>query len=92
MSNMFDNFATRSRRVVVLAHDTARDKLRCSQVDPSHLLLAVRWEGGAASKILDTFGVTEPMILAVAGIGDLAPAGYIPFTDGSRKVFKLAVW
>ncbi|HEY2004280.1 MAG TPA: Clp protease N-terminal domain-containing protein [Candidatus Saccharimonadia bacterium] len=88
---MFDHFATASHRAVVAAQNIARDELHYGRIDSGHLLLAI-WRDGstAASQILDALGVTEQIVLRIAGEGYLAPSGCVPLAENLRRVIKLA--
>ncbi len=59
---MFERFTDRSRRVLVLAQEEARD-LTSSFIGTEHLLLGlIREREGIAAKVLDTLGVTFEVV------------------------------
>lgn len=92
---MLERFTDRARRVVVLAQEHAR-MLRHNYVGSEHLLLALIDEReGIGAKALDSQGVTVngalDQVEAFIGQGPKAPAGHIPFTPRTKKIFDLAL-
>jgi ATP-dependent Clp protease ATP-binding subunit ClpC len=92
---MFERFTDRSRRVVVLAQDEARE-LGHAYIGTEHLLLGlIREEGGVAAKALTLLRVSpeaiREQIIEVVGVGDGQPPGHIPFTPRAKKILELAL-
>ncbi len=92
---MFMRFTDRARRVVVLAQDEARE-LGHGFVGTEHLLLGLLAEGeGVAALALESLGVSleeaRDRVEAIAGRGQDAPAGHIPFTPSAKQVLERAL-
>jgi hypothetical protein len=90
--DMFMLFTDRARRVVVLAQDEARG-LGHRSVGTEHLLLGLLAEGeGVAALALDSLGSSleeaRDQVKEIAGRGQGAPAGHIPFTPRAKKVLE----
>jgi hypothetical protein len=88
----FTRFTDRARRVVVLAQDEARD-LGHGSVGPEHLLLGLLDEGeGVAALALESLGISpeeaRDRVEEIAGHGQGAPAGHIPFTPRAKRVLE----
>ena len=89
---MFGRFTDRARRVVVLAQDEARE-LGHGSVGTEHLLLGLIAEGeGIAALALESLGISleeaRDRVEEIAGRGQGAPAGHIPFTPPAKKVME----
>jgi hypothetical protein len=92
---MFTRFTDRARKVVVLAQDEARE-LGVGFVGPEHLLLGLLVEGeGVAAVALESLGVSleeaRGQVVEIAGRGQGAPAGRIPFTQPTKNVLEEAL-
>jgi ATP-dependent Clp protease ATP-binding subunit ClpA len=87
---MFERFTERARQVVVLAQEEAR-QLGHDYIGTEHLLLGLlREEGGVASRVLSTLGVTvdrvRPQVVQVVGSSPERTSGQIPFTPRAKNV------
>jgi prophage maintenance system killer protein len=92
---MFMRFTDRARRVVVLAQDEARE-LGHGFVGTEHLLLGLLAEGeGVAALALESLGISleeaRDRVEEIAGRGQDAPAGHIPFTPPAKRVLERAL-
>jgi len=92
---MFMQFTDRARRVVVLAENEARG-LGHGFTGTEHLLLGLLAEGeGVAALVLEPLGISleeaRGRVEEIAGRGQGAPAGHIPFTPRAKKVLELAL-
>jgi ATP-dependent Clp protease ATP-binding subunit ClpC len=92
---MFMRFTDRARRVVVLTQDEARE-LGHGFVGPGHLLLGLLAEGeGVAALALESLGISleeaRDRVEEIAGRGQGAPAGHIPFTPPAKQVLERAL-
>ncbi len=93
--DMFTRFTDRARRVVVLAQDEARE-LGHSFAGTEHLLLGLLAEGeGIAALALESLGISleeaRDRVEEIAGRGQDAPAGHIPFTPPAKQVLERAL-
>jgi ATP-dependent Clp protease ATP-binding subunit ClpC len=92
---MFERFTDRSRRVLVLAQEEARD-LTSAFIGTEHLLLGlIREREGIAAKVLDTLGVTyeevrEKVELAF-DTNNNPSSGSPPFTPRVKKVLEFSL-
>jgi ATP-dependent Clp protease ATP-binding subunit ClpC len=95
MRTMYERFTDRSRRVLVLAQEEARD-LTSSFIGTEHLLLGlIREREGIAAKVLDTLGVTyevvrekvEPAFDTNKNASSASPA----FTPRVKKVLEFSL-
>ena len=92
---MFERFADRARRVVVLAQEEAR-MLNHNYIGTEHLLLGLVHEGeGIAARALESLGITlnsvREQVQDIIGPGANAPSGHIPFTPRAKKVLELSM-
>jgi hypothetical protein len=92
---MFERFTDRSRRVVILAQEEAR-MLGHGQIGTEHLLLGLLHEqSSTAALVLRSAGVTieaaREQVAEIAGPGDKALLGHIPFTPRAKRVLELAL-
>jgi ATP-dependent Clp protease ATP-binding subunit ClpA len=92
---VFERFTERSRQVLVLAQDEARD-LKHNYIGTEHILLGLlREETGVAARVLAGFDVTHDevrnQIARIVGEGDEITSGQIPFTPRAKKVLELAL-
>jgi ATP-dependent Clp protease ATP-binding subunit ClpC len=93
---MFERFTDRSRRVVVLAQEEARE-FNHSHIGTEHLLLGVLHEGqGLAAMVLKSLGLTldatRDEVEAILGRGRKEQAtGHIPFTPRAKKSLELSL-
>lgn len=91
---MFENFADTSRRVVVVAQETAR-RLRHDYIGTEHLLLAVaETESAGVRTLLSRYGVDEGRVRtrveALVPAGTSAHEGHIPFTSRAKRALLLS--
>lgn len=91
----FTRFSSRARQAVVLAQEESR-RLGHSKVGTEHLLLGLLAEGeGVAAQVLAGAGITLDAarvgVEELAGRGQNAPSGHIPFTPRAKKVLELAL-
>jgi ATP-dependent Clp protease ATP-binding subunit ClpC len=89
---MFERFTDRSRRVLVLAQEEARD-LNHDFIGTEHILLGlIREHDGVAAKALDGAGVTyvvvREKIETITGPGADSSPGSPPFTPRAKKVLE----
>jgi ATP-dependent Clp protease ATP-binding subunit ClpA len=94
LTEVFERFTDRARRVVVLAQEEAR-MLNHNYIGTEHLLLGLVHEGeGVAAKALEALGISveavRQQVEEIIGHGQQAPAGHIPFTPRAKKVMELA--
>jgi hypothetical protein len=92
---MFQRFTDRARKVVVLAQEEAR-MLNHDYVGTEHILLGLIHEGeGVAAKALESLGISleavRQQVGEIAGRGEQAPPGHIPFTPRAKKVLELTL-
>ena len=92
---MFERFTDRARRVVVLAQEEAR-MLSHSYIGTEHLLLGLAHEGeGVAARALESLGISleavRQQVEEIAGRGNVALQGHIPFTPRAKKVLDLSL-
>ncbi|MDX6342869.1 MAG: ATP-dependent Clp protease ATP-binding subunit ClpC [Trebonia sp.] len=92
---MFERFTEQSRRAVVLAQEEAR-MLGHNHIGSEHLLLGLLHEqDGAAAVVLGSAGITleaaRSQVEDLAGPGDKAPSGHIPFTQRAKKILELSL-
>ena len=90
---MFERFTDQSRRAVVLAQQEAA-RLDHDHVGTEHVLAGlVREERGTAGRVLRSADITldavRGQVEALAGRGQQAPTGHIPFTPRAKKCFEL---
>ena len=95
VSQMFERFTDRARRVVVLAQEEAR-MLNHNYIGTEHILLGLIHEGeGVAAKSLESLGVSlesvRSQVEEIIGQGQQAPSGHIPFTPRAKKVLELSL-
>jgi Clp amino terminal domain, pathogenicity island component len=93
--DLFARFTDRARRVVVLAQHEARE-LGQGSVGTEHLLLGLLAEGeGVAAMTLESLGISleeaRDRVEEIAGRGQGAPAGHIPFTPRAKKALELSL-
>ncbi|MGC2176010.1 MAG: Clp protease N-terminal domain-containing protein [Acidimicrobiales bacterium] len=92
---MFERFTDRSRRVLVLAQEEARE-LNHDFIGTEHILLGlIREHDGIAAKALDASGVAYTTARAkveeITGIGDDSSPGAPPFTKRAKNVLERAL-
>jgi hypothetical protein len=90
---MFERFTDRSRRVLALAQEGAR-QLGHHYIATEHLLLGLLSEGGIARVALNQRGATANVVLhhivELVGEGLQAPIGDIPLTPRLMRVLDLS--
>ncbi|WP_158845731.1 Clp protease N-terminal domain-containing protein [Saccharothrix deserti] len=91
---MLERFTEGARRVSVLALQEAR-RLNHTAIGTEHLLLGLIGEGGAASSVLVSFGLSlqrsRAHVQEIDGRGSLPVPGHLPFTPGAKRALALAV-
>jgi hypothetical protein len=92
---VFERYTDRARKVVVLAQEEAR-ALSHNYIGTEHILLGLIHEGeGVAAKALESLDISLEAVRAqveeIAGQGQQAPSGHIPFTPRAKKVLDLAL-
>ncbi|GAA4605207.1 ATP-dependent Clp protease ATP-binding subunit ClpC [Actinoplanes octamycinicus] len=95
VSDVFERFTDRARRVVVLAQEEAR-MLNHNYIGTEHLLLGLIHEGeGVAAKALESLGISlqgvRQQVEEIIGQGQQSPSGHIPFTPRAKKVLELSL-
>ena len=95
MSNKFDRFTARARRVLRLAQEEAQ-RLNHNYIGTEHLLLGlIREKDGVAAKVLRDLGVSpyqvRNAIVSIVGRGKGATLGKISLTPHTKRVIELAV-
>ena len=92
----FEKFTERTRKVLTLSSDEAR-QMRHSFVGTEHLLLGLVHEGeGVAAQVLRNIGVGDyaqvrSVVESFVGIGEQDVIGEIGMTGRAKKVIELAV-
>jgi hypothetical protein len=92
---MFERFTARARRVVVIAHEEARN-LGHNYIGTEHLLLGLILHGDeVAAQALESLGISleevRYQVEVIVGHGQPTPIGHLPFTPGARKVLELSL-
>jgi len=95
MSDRFDKFTERARKVLTLAQEEAQ-RFNHNYIGTEHLLLGLVREGdGVAAKVLANLGVelnkVRSAVEFIIGRGDRAITGDIGLTPRAKKVIELAV-
>jgi len=95
MSNRFDKFTERARKVLALAQEEAR-RFNHSYIGTEHILLGlVREEEGMAAKILSNLGIGLNKVRAavefIIGRGEGSTQTDVGLTPRAKKVIELAV-
>jgi ATP-dependent Clp protease ATP-binding subunit ClpA len=96
LSRMFERFTPHARRVVVLAQEEAR-QLRHNYIGTEHVLLGLisSEPDGLPARVLRAIGLTPDVarqeVVAIVGMGKIAPTGHIPFTPRAKKTLELAL-
>jgi len=94
VGGMFEMFTDRARRVVVLAQEEAR-MLNHNYIGTEHLLLGlIHQDEGVAAQALESMGIglvaIREQVEQVAGGGQQATSGHIPFTPHAKNALELA--
>ena len=89
VTELFERFTDRARRVVVLAQEEAR-LLNHNYIGTEHILLGLIHEGeGIASQALESLGISleavRDQVEEIIGQGSQSPNGHIPFTQEQKK-------
>jgi ATP-dependent Clp protease ATP-binding subunit ClpC len=92
---LFERFTDRARQVVVLAQEEAR-ALDHDDIGTEHLLLGLLREGnGLAVRALEALGISQDTVRQrveeLAGRGQQASSGHIPFRPEAKTVLRLAL-
>src|SRR5436309_4056122 len=95
MSDRFDKFTERAKKVLVLAQEEAQ-RFNHNYIGTEHLLLGLVREGeGIAAKVLGNLGVelnkVRSAVEFIIGRGDRMVIGDISLTPRAKKVIELAV-
>src|SRR5437763_6179903 len=95
MSDRFDKFTERAKKVLVLAQEEAQ-RFNQNYSGTEHLLLGLVREGeGIAAKVLGNLGVelnkVRSVVEFIIGRGDRMVIGDISLTPRAKKVIELAV-
>ncbi len=95
MSDRFDKFTERAKKVLVLAQEEAQ-RFNHNYIGTEHLLLGLVREGeGIAAKVLSNLGVelnkVRSAVEFIIGRGDRMVIGDISLTPRAKKVIELAV-
>jgi hypothetical protein len=95
VSEVFERFTDRARRVLVLAQEEAR-LLNHTFIGTEHILLGLIAEGeGVAAKTLEALGVRFEAVRDKAeetvGTADAGPGGSPPFTPRAKKVLEFSL-
>jgi ATP-dependent Clp protease ATP-binding subunit ClpC len=96
LQRVFERFTDRSRRVLVLAQEEARE-LNHGFIGTEHLLLGLIGEGrGIAAKALESLGmslapVRQKIEEAVGPMSGMVPGDLPPFTPRAKKVLELSL-
>src|SRR5438045_2005096 len=95
MSDRFEKFTERARKVLTLAQEEAQ-RFNHNYIGTEHLLLGLVREGdGVATRVLNNLGVelhkVRSAVEFIIGRGDRAVMGEIGLTPRAKKVIELAV-
>jgi ATP-dependent Clp protease ATP-binding subunit ClpC len=95
MSDKFDKFTERARKVLTLAQEEAQ-RFNHNYIGTEHLLLGLVREGdGVAARVLSNMGVQLPKVRSavefIIGRGETMVMGEIGLTPRAKKVIELAV-
>src|SRR5918912_3803048 len=95
MSDKFDKFTKRARRVLTFAQEEAQ-RLNHNYIGTEHVLIALtRDEEGVAGKVLREFGLdaarVRQVIEDIVGRGQAGPGTRLSLTPRTKRVIELAV-
>src|SRR5918911_4677032 len=95
MSDKFDKFTKRARRVLTFAQEEAQ-RLNHNYIGTEHILLGlIREEEGLAAKVLRELGLDQSrvrqVIEEIVGRGQAAPGTRLSLTPRTKRVIELAV-
>jgi ATP-dependent Clp protease ATP-binding subunit ClpC len=95
MSDKFDKFTKRARRVLTFAQEEAQ-RLNHNYIGTEHILLGlIREEEGLAAKVLRELGLDQTrvrqVIEEIVGRGQAAPGTRLSLTPRTKRVIELAV-
>src|SRR5262245_40062891 len=95
MSDKFDKFTERARKVLTLAQEEAQ-RFNHNYIGTEHLLLGLVREGdGVAARVLSNMGVQLPKVRSavefIIGRGETMVMGEIGLTPRAKKVIELAI-
>src|SRR5918998_125887 len=95
MSDKFDKFTERARKVLTLAQEEAQ-RFNHNYIGTEHLLLGLVREGdGVAARVLSNMGVQLPKVRSavefIIGRGETMVMGEIGLTPRAKRVIELAV-
>jgi ATP-dependent Clp protease ATP-binding subunit ClpC len=95
VSQVFERFTEKARRVIVYAQEEAR-MLNQNYIGTEHLLLGlIREEEGVAAKALESLSINledvRSQVEDMVGKGNYVPTGHIPFTPRAKKVLELSL-
>lgn len=95
MSDKFDKFTKRARRVLTFAQEEAQ-RLNHNYIGTEHILLGlIREEEGLAAKVLRDLGLDQTrvrqVIEEIVGRGQASPGTRLSLTPRTKRVIELAV-
>jgi len=95
MSNRFEKFSERARRVLTIAQEEAR-QMNHSYIGTEHILLGLaREEEGVAAKVLNNLGVSLNKVRSavefISGRGERPSTGETGLTPRAKRVIELAI-
>jgi ATP-dependent Clp protease ATP-binding subunit ClpC len=95
MSDRFDKFTERARKVLQLAQEEAQ-RFNHNYIGTEHILLGLVREGdGVAARVLNNLGIelhkVRSAVEFIIGRGDRMPIGEIGLTPRAKRVIELAV-
>jgi ATP-dependent Clp protease ATP-binding subunit ClpA len=96
MSDRFQGFTERARRVLTLAQEEAQG-FSHNYVGTEHLLLAlIREEDGIAGQVLQVFGMevnkVQSVVESITGRGTTQPSAEIGLNSSAKKAIELTVY
>ncbi len=95
MTDRFDKFTDRARKVLTLAQDEAQ-RFNHNYIGTEHLLLGLVREGeGVAARVLENMNVELPKVRTavefIIGRGDRPVVGEVGLTPRAKRVIELAI-
>ncbi len=95
MTNRFEKFSERARRVLTSAQEEAQS-LNHNYIGTEHILLGlIREEEGVAARVLNNLGISLGKVRSaveyIIGRGEKSSAGEIGLTPRAKRVIELAI-
>jgi ATP-dependent Clp protease ATP-binding subunit ClpC len=91
VTEVFERFTDRSRRVIVLAQEHARRR-GDAVIEPWHVLMGLVHENeGVAAVVLRELGITPETVDASSEITGSPSSGHLPFTAGTKRSLEDAL-